>query len=240
MDTLEQFSAYMIGLPSAIRAHAAREPQRCGESRLHSRSSVTVHRHWRGLSQEITWHARFPRSGSRGHDEHDSAHRPRRLGALIALIALGGCEPRVRATGEHPVIVSHLSKYRSLLPALALLYHLASGPTASRVGEEAVLTGKLWVQYLESHARRIYAPVAGTDTAPAEALAQLIREGALEDGFSLRDVYRPQWSGLTSREDAESAVEELVELVWLRIEEQATGGRARTVHRINPRLEVRR
>jgi hypothetical protein len=36
-------------------------------------------------------------------------------------------EHRLRAEEDHPVLLSHLAKYRSLLPSLALLFHLIDG-----------------------------------------------------------------------------------------------------------------
>jgi len=37
---------------------------------------------------------------------------------------------RLRAEEDHPVLLSHLAKYRSLLPSLALLFHLIDGVDA--------------------------------------------------------------------------------------------------------------
>src|SRR5690606_4908294 len=61
----------------------------------------------------------------------------------------------VRSGNEHPAIEAHLSKYRSLVPSLALLTHLAEGRMGP-VGVEAVERAIGWVKYLEPHARRIY------------------------------------------------------------------------------------
>jgi putative DNA primase/helicase len=36
-------------------------------------------------------------------------------------------ERRLRSDDEHPVMIEHLSKYRSLMPSLALIFHLAEG-----------------------------------------------------------------------------------------------------------------
>jgi putative DNA primase/helicase len=72
-------------------------------------------------------------------------------------------EPRIRSGEEHPAFGSHLAKYRSLVPTLALLIHLAdrvSGPVTAAATRKALV----WAQYLESHARRIYGIV--TDPAP--------------------------------------------------------------------------
>jgi putative DNA primase/helicase len=47
-------------------------------------------------------------------------------------------EPRVRSGDEHPALESHLAKYRSLVPSLALLIHLADGPSGP-VSEDLLL-----------------------------------------------------------------------------------------------------
>jgi hypothetical protein len=39
-------------------------------------------------------------------------------------------ERRLRAEDEHPVLLSHLAKYRSLMPAFALILHLIDGVDA--------------------------------------------------------------------------------------------------------------
>ena len=40
-------------------------------------------------------------------------------------------EQQLRAEGDHPVLLSHFAKYRSLIPSLALLVHLIDGVDAS-------------------------------------------------------------------------------------------------------------
>lgn len=143
-------------------------------------------------------------------------------------------EKRVRSGREHPAFESHLSKYRSLVPSLALLYHLAEGRAGS-VGNEAVLVAIAWAEYLESHARRIYAPVIGTGANPAMELAAKIRSGHVVDGFSAKDVYSKHWHGLTT-EETHRALALLIDLGWLPMERMDTGGRPKECYWINPRL----
>ena len=54
--------------------------------------------------------------------------------------------------------------------------------------------------------------------------------------FTVRELYRKGWAGLSERDDAEAAAELLVELKWLREEEIDTGGRPLTRLRVNPRI----
>jgi putative DNA primase/helicase len=63
----------------------------------------------------------------------------------------GKLEQRLRSGEEHPAIVSHLSKYRKLIPSLALIFHLCdTGHGAVRY--EALLSAIAFGEYLESHA----------------------------------------------------------------------------------------
>lgn len=141
-------------------------------------------------------------------------------------------EPRLRSDAEHPAIASHLGKYRSLVPSLALLIHLAEG-TGGPVGIEPLKKALGWARYLESHARRIFAVSVGDDAEGAKSLSEMIIKGALKDGFALREVYRHEWSGLATKEDAERAVGILCDLDWIRESAGSTFKRQRWD--INPR-----
>ena len=75
------------------------------------------------------------------------------------------------------------------------------------------------------------------EVSAAHALAGKIKAGAIEDGGSVRDLYRPQWSGLGTPESVWAALMALQKLGWLQIEERGTGGRKTDVVVLNPRLE---
>lgn len=118
---------------------------------------------------------------------------------------------------------------------MALLIHLADdghGPVGAQPLEKAIK----WGAYLETHARRVFASAANPDIRTANALSRKILSKVLEDGFSLRDVYRPCWTGLTSKQDAARAVGLLVDLDWLLEVKEPTGGAPRTTYKINPRI----
>ena len=145
-------------------------------------------------------------------------------------------EQRLRSDCEHPAFEAHLSKYRKLIPAIALILHLANrdtGPVTLAAFEKALL----WARYLESHARRIYSAVLRPDSASARELAKHLKKGDLADKFTLRETYRKGWTGLGSKEDAEAATEILCELGWIRsvrYDGPANGRPASPTFEVNP------
>jgi putative DNA primase/helicase len=145
-------------------------------------------------------------------------------------------ENLLRRGAEHPAVESHQTKYRKLVPALALIIHLAEsggGP----VTLDAVTRAVGWADYLESHARRIYSRGIHPATAHARALAQRIEQGDVATGFTIRDVYHGHhWSLLADADQVQLAVDELIELGWLRAETLNTPGRTKVVHHINPKV----
>ena len=145
-------------------------------------------------------------------------------------------EHHLRSGQEHAVMVAQLAKYRSLIPSLALLCHLAEGRVGT-VGIEALERAIAWGRYLESHARRIYSVAVAPDTAEAIALSKKIMTGELPNEFALRDIYRNGWIGLGTRDAAVRAVELLLDLDWLAQVDERTAGRPRIRYLINPRLD---
>ena len=145
--------------------------------------------------------------------------------------------------GEPECIEAHLAKYRKLVPALALLIELAdraaipdklAEPHPS-VTEPAMLRAAAWAEYLETHARRVYAAATQGDLLAARALADKIRAGRLPDPFRPRDVYRQDWQHLDA-DGSRCAIEILEEHHWLRAELVQTGGRPSLICRLNPRI----
>lgn len=143
-------------------------------------------------------------------------------------------EARLRGGDLHPAMESHLSKYRKLVPGLALILHLASGGVGP-VSERATLQALAWGEYLETHARRAYASVTTPELAAAKAIIQRLRKGDLSRSFSSRDVWRPGWAMLSDREQVADALRLLIDLDWLGMTKQETKGRTATVYEANPR-----
>lgn len=146
-------------------------------------------------------------------------------------------ETKVRSADEHPAIVSHLSKYRKLVPGLALIFHLADnghGPVAAN----ALARALLFAEYLESHARRVYSFAARPEFDAARTLIARIRAGKLGASFTARDVYRKGWAGLTTADETDAALRVLSDYGYVSTRQvQATGmGRPSVEFLAHPKL----
>jgi len=146
----------------------------------------------------------------------------------------GDFEHKQRDSDAHPALVAHFAKYRKLVPALALIFHLA-GQGGSQIGEDSLLRALGWAELLETHARRAYASVQQARTEAARALLAKISVGAVPNPLRPRDVYLKGWSGLSDPDAVRRAVAFLEELDYVRPEIMQTGGRSRTVYWINPK-----
>jgi Protein of unknown function (DUF3987) len=136
-------------------------------------------------------------------------------------------EIRLRSGEEHPSIVSHLSKYRKLIPSLALINHLCDEGRGG-VTQTSLLRAIAFSEYLESHARRIYSYATRPDIDAAKTLLKRLSNGKLPTPFKVRDIYRAGWAGLETPAKAQGAIGLLREYGHLVAEELNTGGRATT------------
>ena len=132
---------------------------------------------------------------------------------------------------------SHFGKYRSLVPALALLFHLLDGH-ADAVCQDCLNRSVMFSNYLKHHANRIYASVTGRDAAAVRLLAQRLLKNQLPDGFTCRNLASRGWSGLGTNEQAQDAIDTLVEYGWL-TETPVNGvGRPTVKYSMNPEASV--
>ncbi len=156
---------------------------------------------------------------------------------------LAELEGKIRGDELHSALISHLSKYRKLMPALAVLFELADA-AAGNGGTDAVSLhhakrAAAWCEYLESHARRVYSCIVTPQLRAARELADKIkhRKVGAERFFSCRDVYLKGWSGLDSPEAVKQAVEVLQDAGWVRdlsTESGPFGGRPSSRYEVNP------
>ena len=120
------------------------------------------------------------------------------------------------------------------MPSLALIIHVVEHGIGGPVGEDAAIRACLWCAYLETHARRIYA-LAAHPLAPAQLLSDKLN--ALPNPFTVRDVCRHGWAGLSRRENVEKAVRVLCKQNYLAFEPVDSGpGRPTEKYSINPEI----
>jgi putative DNA primase/helicase len=156
-------------------------------------------------------------------------------------------ENEIRGEELHPAIVSHLAKYRKLIPALALIFALIDTPDSGGIVHEAELIRALAMgDYLRSHANRLYAAAVIPETTNAATLLAKIKCGKLADrdgvtpvSFTPRLAALKHWTGLATPDAVRKAADVLVGYDWLRREvtpSGATGGRPSDRYTINPVL----
>jgi hypothetical protein len=144
----------------------------------------------------------------------------------------------LRADDIHPAIESHYGKYKSLIPSLAVLIHLADDKShSSIIGVGAITKAIAWSQYLKSHAERVYNSAIDQADDNAKTILNKIKLGKLSDGFGTRDVLQGGWTGLDSLEKVKSAVNRLIDYGWLKQKKtkpKEIGGRPSIRYEINP------
>lgn len=140
----------------------------------------------------------------------------------------GELETAVRAAdGEG--LEAALSKFRSHVPALALLLHVVDGGTGP-VTLPATLRALALAEYFESHTRRLHSSGRRVVLRAARAIVNKAKAAALPDTFSARDVYRNQWAGLSDKTTVAEALDMLAAHGWLTETELPTGGRPTLVY----------
>jgi len=154
---------------------------------------------------------------------------------------------RLRSGHESPTLESHLSKYRSLMPSLALLFHLVEvvdGAAPGPVTLHAARTAAAWCDLLEAHARRLFQAAYDHSTEAAVRLGQRLGRligDPLTDSFTAREVARKEWEGLNTVADAQHALNILEAARWVQevdVRSGPQGGRPSRVYWVNPEVEL--
>ena len=157
-------------------------------------------------------------------------------------------ETEIRGEDLHPAMVSHLSKYRKLIPALAMVFALIDNPDSGGVIREGELLRALaWGDYLRTHANRLYAAAVTPQTTDAAKLLSRIRAGKLTDrdgvildSFTPRQVALKHWAGLGTPDAVRKAADLLADYDCLKrevVQGGASGGRPSDRYIINPRIK---
>jgi len=126
---------------------------------------------------------------------------------------LHALELELRGGELHASLESHFGKYRSLVPSLALLFHLAETRAMSPVPVSSLNQAIQFAAYLRCHAERIYGLSLERKVVAAKALLKKLDK--LPQPFTHRDVYRKCWSGL-NRESTVDAIQLLQDYGWVK------------------------
>jgi putative DNA primase/helicase len=103
-------------------------------------------------------------------------------------------ENSLRRGGTSQLLASHRARYRSVVPALALLFRILDRGVGD-VDEADFALAQRWQRILESHAQRVYATVA-EDAAPQSLLKHLLAHRQHWTSFGWYDLRRCQWAAL--------------------------------------------
>ena len=137
-----------------------------------------------------------------------------------------------------PLMRQHLAKFERLFCSTALIFHLTQVNPGPAISAETAMRAAAWCEYLEAHARRIYGLLELQQVSAANALARRLAKGKLQDGFTVRDVHRKGWNGLTQISVIEQAIGVLEENDYLAgVDHQNHSGGPQTVrYFINPKV----
>ena len=142
-------------------------------------------------------------------------------------------------------MVSHLSKYRKLIPALALVFAMVDTPGSSGlIHEPELLRALARGDFLRTHANRLYAAAVTPKTTGAAALLVKIKAGKLADkdgvildSFTPRQVAIKHWAGMDTPDAVRRTADVLADFDWLRrdvVPGGAAGGRSSDRYTANP------
>jgi hypothetical protein len=129
---------------------------------------------------------------------------------------------------------SYLSKYRSLMPSLALIFevvHVRGIPLD--ISKEATVIAIQWADLLETHMHKILC-MGQTPEKNSQLLLQKMKHGELYDGIKIREIHRHQWKGMREVAQVREALQTLERHGYIRIKKEAGLGGTTESILINP------
>lgn len=151
-------------------------------------------------------------------------------------------EKRLCTENMSPIFEAHISKYRSLMPSLALIFSLVhsfdtTGSQPTEVDTDSVRLAIKWCHFLEQHAFKAYGEYLEPEMVAARVLLEKIKSGLLQDFDRCRELYRRGWKGLGTQERFDAAIKTLQEFGWVRSEVLSPSiGRKSEIIRLHPSL----
>ena len=125
----------------------------------------------------------------------------------------------------HQGLLDHLAQFRTLFPALALIFYLFDAMAKNeklsgdrKVDLISVERAAGFCRWLDSHARRIYGIACRPEVGSAKLILEKIQEGSLGKRFAGRDIYTNGLGGMKTAADVEKPLALLVNCGYLRVE----------------------
>lgn len=146
---------------------------------------------------------------------------------------------------EHPAFVSHLSKYLRLMPALSLLFHMVdcadTGQVNDGISASHAQMAVEWCEFLEAHARKVYAIIEKQEVRVAHSIKRRIQQGDISDAMKIRDIAQKCWSQIGSDVDAiREAIHLLESFGYCKLETiKPQVGRPSEIVRLSPHLSLK-
>lgn len=171
-----------------------------------------------------------------GSPEHPQVLRFCDLAQKMFVDWMTEIQTEARSGKLSPVLEAHILKMPKTVASLALIFELVEGGRFE-IGETAMGMALGWAEYLRSHANRLYS--CGNTMIEDGARLIIERRKQLPNEFTLRDIYRKEWAGLTDRELVAASVELLEKTNHCRPVEaapKAAGGRSSVSYRWNPKI----
>jgi hypothetical protein len=143
---------------------------------------------------------------------------------------------------EDEAFSSYLYKLPKSCFAIALIFHCLENISERYFPDEITLETALkaiaYTEVLTTHARRVFALGENQIFALAQILIGKIKKGDLEQGFTIREVARKQWSGLKAKDTVQDVVGLLLDYGYLRELPASGEGRPTVKYSFHPSLET--
>lgn len=144
-------------------------------------------------------------------------------------------ELRILNTDTKNLKKSYLSKYRSLMPSLALIFQVIQNSHDNKsVGVDAITMAIKWVRILEFHMEKIFNIGEGTPECCAKNLVEKIKSRDMFDGIKTREIQRKGWKGLRDPQKVLEVLTLLQKHGYIQIIKEGVGGQSSEFIRINP------
>ncbi len=108
--------------------------------------------------------------------------------------------------------LSHLGKYNSFMPSLALIFHICDcidrniDILDSTISKESTKLAIRWCEILEEHAIKIYGESDCKELVSAHTFLEKILNGELRQGYPVRQIYRRGMANLSTHSDVKNAL----------------------------------